>query len=266
MKTYLKLNEDEADFVVRIFEMMFNVKINMLFDKPRCLWEIPEKIAELNNLCHSGGNDFIEIKKGVWQRVDIAVRSFNVTLIKDVGVVDDEDYSTRYYRKHSIVGCAATIEGAIEIASKIIPQLKAEYVVNHEGVPSRVNDECLELQIKDRKGEVLLRAKLYEPDVQALNQDCTVNYEAEWIEPIPAESLEKVEEKIKSLNSQAGFESSWDNYATAQGLRRSAEQLKERLPSKNYDSYELQRILRQTLSVVGDTKQVRNLLEMDLSL
>jgi hypothetical protein len=266
VEVYLELKDEQAKLVSDIFEMMYKVRLNTLFDKPKGLWETPCKIDELKSLSHSSGNDFIEVNKGVWKRVDIAVKSFHVAILKRVWITDEEEYSTRSYKKSLVVGCAATIEGAIEVASRILPQLKAVYDANQEGVPSRMNDEYLEMHIKDRKGEILLTARLTEPEQQVCNHAYSVNYEAEWVEPIPAEHIEIVENEIKSLYSQAGVESGWDNYSTANGLRQAAQTLKDRLPSKNYDSYELHRLLRSTLSQIGDNQQSRNLLIQDLSL
>jgi hypothetical protein len=266
VEVLLDLEDEQASFLGDIFEMMYKVKLNSLFDKPKGLWETPVKIDELKSLSNSNGNDFLEIKDGVWKRVDLAIRSFNVTIVKMVWIHDEENYSTGSYKKPFIVGCAATIEGAIEIASRILPQLKAVYEANQEGVPSRMNDEYLEMYIQDRKGEILLTAMLTEPERQVCNHAYSVNYEAEWLEPIPAEHIEIVESEIKSLNSQAGFESGWDNYSTAVGLRKAARALNARLPSKNYDTYALHRLLRSTFSLLGDNQQTRNLLIQDLSL
>lgn len=266
VEVLLDLKDEQASFLGDIFEMMYKVKLNSLFDKPKGLWETPIKIDELKSLSHSNGNDFLEIKDGVWKRVDLAVSSFNVTIVKMAWIHDEEDYSTRSYKKPFLVGCAATIEGAIEIASRILPQLKAEYDANQEGVPCRINDEYLEMHIKDRKGEVLLSARLTEPERQVCNHAYSVNYEAEWVEPIPAEKVSAVEAEIKELYSNAGLESGWDNYSTAQQLRSSAQRLQDRLPSKNYDTYALHRLLRSTFSHLGDNQQTRNLLIQDLSL
>lgn len=263
---HLSLNKEQASDLALIFDIIYQTNLDNLFDEPKGLWEFPQKIDELKEQIRANGVGFLKTGDGKWKRTDLAIKNFHVSIIKKKEEYDDETDELKCYKKSSVVGCAATFEGAIEVASRVISRLKAKYEVDNEGMSVRVNNECIELHIKDSNGEVLLRANLKEESADNYYSSFSVGYEAEWVEVIPRNNVEYALEKIKQLIDEASEESRWDNYYTADNLRKAAQNIRDRLPSKNYDSYKLHEKLRYTLGVLGDNKQTRKLLIQDLSL
>lgn len=264
------LSEDQRQDLSSVFSYLYGITLDNLFLPPKGLWACPRSEIDLPEMRNILGRDFAHLGDGKWKRVDLCVQNFKVFLIEGQVEYDEEDGSSRYAKRGYQVGCAATPEGAIDVASQILPRLYATYRKVSDGFHTIDGPDKIALRIQDCRGEVLLAADLSEqpaPGLQGGVPDTyRVGYDATWQQPVPLDQVESTIQKIQKLESDASEESRWDNFSSAQNLRKEAAALKAKLPSKNYDLYALQLTLRQTLARLGDHKQASRLLSSDLGL
>lgn len=260
------LDEQDRSDMAAIFAEMYGVDIPQLLDTSTELWETPLKIQDLPATRSILGRDFHEIAEGKWRRVDLELKQFKIHLLQRCESYDEEERETTYYIAHNLVGCAATLEGAIEVAARIQDKLIARYEIDNRGVSFLVNEDYRAIQITDTKGNVRLYGALMKDITQRSGIACSIPYVTQWQHPIERSQVDQVKQQIKALCAEASEESRWDNHSTAQDLRSSARKLELQLPSENHDSYADQEALRRTMIKIGNHQQAGSLLGRDLGL
>jgi len=264
---YESLGASDRNDLAMLFDEYYGVDMNSLFDTSAYLWAEPEKVEDIPGSRDILGQQFVQIEDTKWKRVDRVVNAHKVYLVKAFNDYDEEDRSSRVCLEHVQVGCAATLEGAIEVAAKIVDQIPLTYRLDRDGFVERESADYRVLKICGQDGTTLLSAKLKEPDAPKLSTESTANlYDALWSFPYARNEVEEVKARIKDLYAEASEESRWDNFSTAQGLRKKAEAMERRLPSEKHDSYALQNTLRKIMARIGNDRQATALLGVDLGL
>lgn len=257
---------DRADLKA-LFSAFYGVDLDKLFDTTTALWAVPEQIQDIPQARDILGQQFVQIGEAQWKRTDRVVNAYKVFLVESYVEYDDEDGSSQRCLDHVQVGCAATLEGAIEISAKILDKISVEYAIDENRRLVRTGPDYRTLQIVNKEGCTVLKAALKEGPEKVQGSDSKAcEYHAQWIHPHAPGEVDQVNEKIKALYREAADESRWDNYSTAQSLRKQAAALESRLPSEKYDAYAAQDALRKTMARIGNNRQSASLLGVDLGL
>jgi len=264
---YEGLSVSERTDLSALFEEFYEVDLNTLFSTEDALWAEPEKIQDISKLHDILGQQFVQIADTKWKRADLVVNKHKVYLVECYTDYDEEDRTSRQCTSHIQVGCAATLEGAIEVSAKILDKISAQYDVDEYGRLMRTTPDYRALQICGENGLLMLRATLKESKPNEISKTSkTALYDVQWIHPFSPSEIGQVKAQIQELNNEASQESRWDNFSTAKALRREADLLESRLPSEKFDSYAAQDTLRKTMAKIGDSRQSAALLGVDLGL
>lgn len=263
---YESLNDSDRADLSTLFSAFYGIHLEKLFDTSNSLWAAPEVIQDIPQARDILGQQFVQTGESQWKRADRVVNAHKVFLAESYTDHDDEDGSSKRRIHHIQVGCAATLEGAIEVSAKILDQISIQYVNDGGGRLAWSGPDYRALQIVNEEGVAVLKAALEEGPEKEEGGSLAREYHARWIHPYAPSEIDQVQEKVKALYREAGEESRWDNYSTAQSLRKQAAALESRLPSEKYDAYEAQDALRKTMARIGNNRQSASLLGVDLGL
>lgn len=250
-----------------LFSAFYGVDLVKLFDTTNALWAVPEQIQDIPQARDILGQQFVQTGEAQWKRADRVVKKHRVFLVESYYEHDDEDGSSERVLAHVQVGCAATLEGAIEVAAKILDKVCLRYELDKDGNFELKTPDYRALKIFGEDSSALLTAKLVEPLTR--NQSIETEefrYEAKWRHPYAKNEVEEVKAKIADLRREASLESGWDNYDTSNRLSKQAQALENSLPSEKHDSYAIQDTLRKTMAKIGSDRQSTALLGLDLGL
>ncbi|AXH60076.1 hypothetical protein [Pseudomonas amygdali] len=257
---------DRADLNV-LFSAFYGVGLDKLFDTTNALWTQPEQIQDIPQARDILGQQFVQTGQAQWKRADRVVNKHRVFLVESYYEHDDEDGSSERVLAHVQVGCAATLEGAIEVAAKILDKITLRYKLDKAGHLEQETPDYRALKIYGEEKSALLSAKLVNPLAgKDPVETKEYRYEAQWRHPCAKNEVEGIKAKIAELRSEAAEESRWDNFDTSNRLSKQAQVLEKRLPSEKHDSYAIQDVLRKTMAKIGNDRQSTALLGVDLGL
>lgn len=155
-------------------------------------------------------------------RQDLFDRQFQVRLHSQTEYVEDNPLDgTFWLNEMTLVGHCGLLADATTLAEAAVVQMLNRSVPCHQDPGCALDYVPRRVVINDRFGNLVLCGTVS-------------NGILGWLKPVEDEAEAALRKSIDALYAEAAFESGWDNYSTAQGLREHARRLESRLVSPQW--------------------------------
>lgn len=262
---YHELKPNDQKDVRSLITVFTSMPPETLLQPAHKSWLTPTRVNEFEGGREILGRLFVPQGSDRWVRADRLTQNLQVQFkIPDISWDEDGEVTGN---KIQIVGMAATLAGAFDVAEKAISEVEVKidsYMVRHTvGRPMPLEVQILPTPSAWTRQHATIITATVTPEKRGVGLE---HAHAQWIAPYDEVECEAALKKIEILSRERTENSRADNYNSCSQITKEIERIKSRLPLEGYTSEHVMSTLRHTLQTLGAQRSLTSLLESDLGL